>query len=266
METPRGPALILGGAPSLPTDLERLPEALRSTATRVSANEHGARLGPVQWVVCGDRNHQVTREPMLERVRQFHDGPVVTQHFVEGTVRLHNWHQWYIPASSGHMAILWAWLLGHSPIIVCGIEHYTGGTYFHDPKFPSSGFTKRKDYHLDWFKKLYFQIQPCTIRAASGPLGKVVGYFDPKETLSPSYRRHHRRDAYWLQTIHPYQFTKTNPLTRVGPTQFSEGDIAHLTDAEAKDGLKFGWLRRLKNATSQEDPDQSGLRQFVGAG
>jgi hypothetical protein len=248
------PAIILGGAPCLLPDLEKIPKPLLEEALKFSANEHGARVLPVDWCVSGDRNHQVTGESMYSRVRQFHAGNILTQHFVEGTTRLHTWNQWKFPASSGHMAILWAWLLNCSPIIVCGIEHYTGKTYHHDPAAKSSGLTKTADRHMDGFKKLFFQIQPSTIRAVSGPLARVTGTFRPGEHLPVMGRLHHRREVYWHQSFAWFEFLESHSLTKVGPQSFKVGDRAFLTETEAKDGIKFGWLRKIPDVqlTDQE--------------
>lgn len=236
------PAIVMGGAPCLPDDLSRvdLPGALR-----ISANEHGARLGPVDWCVFGDRTHQITREPMVERIRRHHAGPMVTQQFLAepepGVVRLHNWAQWGVPANSGHMAVLWAWLLGCRPIVVCGIEHYSGGTYHHDPRAKSAGHYKKAGHYDGIFKTLFFRLQPCMVRAVSGPLAKIVGTYDPKEPV-PRLPVPGRWQAYWAQEFGLYRVLQTHALTRVGPQQFKAGDVVRLSGWEAREGLKYEWL------------------------
>ncbi len=129
------PAVVMGGAPSLPEALKHCP----ADAVYISANQHGALLRKVDYIVYTDRAHQRTNCPMRLMLKKYGAPLVAPQldadYFMETTIQ----------ANSGIRAILLAGILGCDPIIVTGIEMYQGKTYFHDPEAKSSGFNKDPD-------------------------------------------------------------------------------------------------------------------------
>lgn len=263
----KGPAIVLAGAPSLPDEWASIPEALRASAALFSANDHGARflaaLGKEpDWVVCGDKHHQVTKELMLDKVRKVTDAPVVTQHFAEGTTRFHNWDSFGLKANSGYMAMLWAWLNGHCPIILCGFGLYQDGVYWDDPESLSSGSSRLLEEHLGKFRQYWFQMLPWTIRSMGGPLCRVTGRFREGEpglsgraltplgsgpTDSPVSVPYpsHKHQAYWSQVFDWYECTAEHPLAKVGGSQLELGKRYYLTHIEGKAGLRGNFLRKL---------------------
>lgn len=126
------PAVVMGGAPSLPAALRLCPD----DAVYISANQHGAMLRKASYIVYTDRVHQLTNIPMRLLLKKY-GAPLVgpqpdADYFFDSGIE----------ANSGIRAILFAGLLGCDPIIVTGVEMYKGGTYWHDLDAASSGFDK----------------------------------------------------------------------------------------------------------------------------
>lgn len=129
------PAVVMGGAPSLPEALKHCPK----DAVYISANQHGAMLRKVDYIVHTDRVQQTTNLPMRMLLKKY-GAPLVSPQPDADYILENN-----IEANSGIRAILFAGILGCNPIIVTGIEMYQGDTYFHDLKARSSGFDKDPD-------------------------------------------------------------------------------------------------------------------------
>lgn len=126
------PAVVMGGAPSLPEALRRCPD----NAVYISANQHGAMLRKVDYIFYTDRVHQSTNAPMRLMLKRYGVplvGPQPDADYVMETT---------IEANSGIRAILFAEILGCDPVIVVGIEMYQGKTYWHDHHAKSTGFDK----------------------------------------------------------------------------------------------------------------------------
>ncbi|HSH26473.1 MAG TPA: hypothetical protein VK972_01690, partial [Wenzhouxiangella sp.] len=70
------PIVVMGGAPCLPSDLERI----KSAACWLSANAHGHRARPADYLVCTDLYHQVTGRPMAEELAEY-DVPTISPYF-----------------------------------------------------------------------------------------------------------------------------------------------------------------------------------------
>lgn len=126
------PAVVMGGAPSLPSALRLCPDE----AVYISANQHGAMLRKADYIVYTDRVHQRTNIPMRLILKKYGVPLVGLQ--PDADYIMDN----MIDANSGIRAILFAGLLGCDPIIVTGVEMYKGGTYWHDLDAASSGFDK----------------------------------------------------------------------------------------------------------------------------
>jgi hypothetical protein len=130
------PAVVMGGAPSLPESLKACPD----DAVYISANHHGAILRKVDFIVYVDRLHQVSFAPMKMLLSKY-KVPLVSIREEADIVMPHQFD-----GNSGLQAILFACMLKCDPIIVVGIEMFKGKTYFHDPDAKSSGFTKPEDF------------------------------------------------------------------------------------------------------------------------
>jgi hypothetical protein len=165
------PAVVMGGAPSMPAAVAQCP----ADAVYISANQHGAMLRKCDFVVCVDQRHQVLGIPMRLMLQRY-GYPIVGMH--EGCDYVMPWRY---DGNSGLHAILFACLLGCSPVIATGIEMFKGKTYFHDPDAKSSGFTKPEEFVERVLAELEGLVAGCDVQQVDCNLpfpkyGEVVGY------------------------------------------------------------------------------------------
>lgn len=171
----RGPILVIGGGPSAIRDLAWIPKEVEFKAV-LSANGHGfqqAYIAPTH-IVCMDHKHSETGEFMEEVVRQY-SVPIITRHWW-GDYRIPDE---YLRLNSGMAAVVVAVMLGGDPVIVVGLDCYTGPTYFHDPdaitaqsKAPWPRFERQ-------INRVKLQTAGANIRAMSGPMMRAFGAYVP---------------------------------------------------------------------------------------
>jgi len=116
---------VIGGAPGADAQLKRASKA----DVFISANEHGAKLREVDYVVAMDDIHAVDKDPMRARIRQHTEAPIIG---VEPCcdVRIPVWPMAPRKVYSGLIAIWVAWTMGAKVILVTGMNGYDG-----DPTF-----------------------------------------------------------------------------------------------------------------------------------
>jgi hypothetical protein len=143
-------AVVMGGGPSLPSQLERCPG--RSNAVYLSANHHGASLVGCDFIVALDKV-----EPLLRPYAV----PIVARHMY-GDYRILK-----SPAPNSGIAAAWvACLMGCSPIYIAGMD--CGGAYFHDPA-ATSGVGFSREQHLAHWRSM-MESHPADYRPIGGPL------------------------------------------------------------------------------------------------
>lgn len=147
------PAVVMGGGPSLPSELERCPG--RDQAIYISANDHGAKLCGCDYIVAHDK--------IEERLRPF-GVPIVSRHLF-ADIR----YVTFPAANSGVIAAWFAAMLGCAPIHTTGMDCWTGGTYWHDPEAKSAGHLLSLSDHLSRWERLM-----RTVPAAWKPMGPVL--------------------------------------------------------------------------------------------
>lgn len=148
------PAVVMGGGPSLPGELERCPG--RGQALYISANDHGAKLVGCDYIVAHDK--------IEERLRPF-GVPLVSRH-LWADIR----YVTFPAANSGVIAAWVAAMFGCAPIHIAGMDCWTGGTYWHDPNAKSAGHLLSRDVHLGRWRQLM-----TTAPAEYRPMGSVLG-------------------------------------------------------------------------------------------
>lgn len=181
------PILVVGGGPSVNFDLPRLTT---EPACVISANEHGFKqqFFKVDLVTNVDKIHCLEKRPMQEILRPF-GVPIVNKH---------SWADYRLPdwtfnGNTGLTAIALAALLGANPVIVTGIDMWSGGRlYFHDPK----GAKKEAKHRLvrktiskrdrERIKPLKAFCAGAHVRPMSGPLTEWFKQYDPEEVLKPA--------------------------------------------------------------------------------
>ena len=175
------PAVVMGGAPSLPDEIEQCPK----DALYLSANEHGVKLIAERFP---DRrcSYIVALDKILDRLDRW-GVPIVSRHAWADYVIL----RFRLPDGGQNSGMAAAWLarlMGCAPIIVIGVGCYSNGqAYWHAPKAQTNGFvTPPKEHIARWmmFKRMY----PAMYRTiGDGPLSWAVfdAQFDPNEKPEP---------------------------------------------------------------------------------
>lgn len=172
------PVVVMGGAPSLPDDVERVAH---DDCVYISANQHGLMLRDCDYSVYVDPVHQVTGERMQEKLSAF-GVPTISPVF-GADYRIPNWDSIGFKGNCGLHAIWVAYLLGASAIIVCGIECYQGGTYWHDPKGKSSSVGRGIQFFEKRIAELKKIIDVSRVRVVSGHLNNHFISYDPRESF-----------------------------------------------------------------------------------
>ena len=111
---------VMGGGPSLAADLERV-----EADVWISANEHGARLRPVDYVVAMDNLHTGLKVPMQGHIRQHTDAPIIGPwHWCDYGIANYPLEPRLI--FSGVIAMWVAYVMGAHPVILAGFDCYGG--------------------------------------------------------------------------------------------------------------------------------------------
>lgn len=155
---------ILGGGPSLPEQLETLPP----DAVLISCNQHGCMLTLCDYIVALD----VGIQPELRE----HGRPIISPQ-VGADYRISEHPRLDY---TGQQAAWVAWLMGGHPIVLCGMDLYQTGTWWHDPKADCSAYQRPYDSHFSTWQR-GARVVPATIRAAGGPLVEIFGAWDPAD-------------------------------------------------------------------------------------
>ncbi len=83
------------------------------------------------------------------------------------------------PPTVSLSSMLAAWVayeLGCCPIVLCGMDCYDGGTYWHEPDAKSNGNILTTAAHVERWRVQMGPVVPASfLRAASGPLVAVYG-------------------------------------------------------------------------------------------
>jgi len=221
------PIAVMGGAPCLPDDVERVSSC---NPIWISANEHGAKLQPVDYIFAVDFMHQREARLMSDVLAPY-ETPVIS--------RWGQYASYMIPAglpkvegNAGLQAIYYAFLMGAWPVIVTGIELYQGGTYYHDERAASSGHDKTADFWAQRLDALASVVPETHIRVASGPLTRYWKQYDPQEHMGEYVEHpiitHMRREH---QALHVrFKNRMRLPSTR---RVHLKGDVAWLPIREA---------------------------------
>jgi hypothetical protein len=164
------PAAVLGGGPSLPTDMQRLPE----DCILIAVNYHGSYYCAPDFMVYNDTPE--TNPLQVKAVREhtaIHVSPEPTSDVIFDV------DIWMGHFSSNTAAWFALWL-GCDPVILCGMDCYQGAVK-HCP--PSDYYVPQFDYGLDFFIRPWVEEcknrvpHPERLRAMSGPLVSLFGAY-----------------------------------------------------------------------------------------
>jgi hypothetical protein len=167
-------AAILGGGPSLPEDLKRLPK----DCVLIAVNDHALYFCKPEYLVHMDDDF--TNAPELGKALESFEGTIVSP-FSNSHVQLPK-GEWWDGGFSSTLATWFALWKGFDPVILCGMDCYQGEVkYCHPrPNFYHPVLDFPLENHLRaWRPALKRCPNPERIKAMSGPLVEVFGEYVP---------------------------------------------------------------------------------------
>lgn len=164
------PAAVLGGGPSLPGDLARLP----ADCVLIAVNYHAFHLCQPQFMVYND---QPESDPLLKKaVRETNAIRVSPEPSSDIIFDVPVWTGFY----SSNTAAWFALWMGCNPVILCGMDCYQGEVkYCHPYSHDVPVFHYPLDHHLRPWQEDGRNMLPHVerLRAMSGPLVQVFGAY-----------------------------------------------------------------------------------------
>jgi hypothetical protein len=160
------PAAVLGGGPSLPGDMARLPKK----SILIAVNYHALHLCDPDFLVYND---DPASDPLLAEAVYMTTATRVSQHpSTEIEFDMPVWTGFY----SSNTAAWFALWMGCDPVILCGMDCYQGEQLYCHPSnrdFPSRHYPLEE--HLRPWKEDGRNLLPHLerLRVMSGPLTKV---------------------------------------------------------------------------------------------
>lgn len=165
------PAAILGGGPSLPEDMKKLPTG----TILIAVNYHAQKICDPDFMVYNDDPE--TDPILLDAVEKF-EGIKVSSHKSSDIVfNVNVWTGFY----SSNTAAWFALYMGCNPVILCGHDLYQGERkYFHEYQHDVPCFHYPLDHHIrPWVEDCRLSCPtPERLRAASGPLVGLFGMYE----------------------------------------------------------------------------------------
>jgi hypothetical protein len=210
--------VVMCGGVSLPESIKGL-----SADVWISANQHGALLRPVDYIVYTDVIHQVQKIPMAPMLRKY-GVPLISKRY-DCDYRIPNFK---FEGNSGMQAVIVACILECDPIIICGMDFYDGGTYFHDPSAKSSGNDRTIRAEQERIDRLYQETTGYNVRRI-GCNRLPYPIYDAAEALPTVTPRP------WMQSIinDKGSLYRVRWNYRVGSEVIRGGTFIELTKSEA---------------------------------
>lgn len=170
-------AAVLGGGPSLPGDLARIPEG----AVLIAVNYHALKLVQPDFMVFNDDPGEDPR--LLAAVEVIQRGgfgrPVLVSPGNYSDLRF-DVEVWTGFLSSNTAAWLGLWM-GCEPVILCGMDCYQGErVYFHDYEHDCPAFHyPLEHYTRPWTEEGRHKLPNGErLRAMSGPMGRIYPLYE----------------------------------------------------------------------------------------
>lgn len=176
------PAAVLGGGPSLPGDMAKLPAG----CILIAVNEHAQRICEPDFMVFNDVPDQ---HPELMEVINLTKAIKLSEHQQYSDIET-DVHPWSYCYSSTMAAWLGCWL-GCNPVILCGMDCYQGEkAYFHEWDAPVPAKNFGLDFHLRPWKEEGVHKLPHVerVKVMSGPLASVFGKYEGTYPPAPSLK------------------------------------------------------------------------------
>jgi hypothetical protein len=175
-------AAILGGGPSLPADLKKLP----ADCVLISVNDHAFHFCQPDVLVYQDT---LNRAPAVAEVLKNFHGTVVSPHTDSNVILPIGW---WDGNQSSCLATWYACWVGYDQVILCGMDCYQGPVKYCHPRpgYDHPIFRAPLEKHFEiWAKAFDKCSHPERITAMSGPLIEVFGKYEPGVLSKGTYVR-----------------------------------------------------------------------------
>ena len=131
--------------------------------------------------------------------------------------------------------------MGCAPILLVGVENYTGKAYTDDPDARSTGFNLKSGEHMKRWARLKFFAPGGHFRAVSGPLLELFPRYNPKEVQFAPYSEEYVRKV--AQGV----FVQFGKEEIIGRRRYCRGEIEEVTALEAHTLVRKGAAVRVKS-------------------
>lgn len=209
-------AIIVGGGPSAPSDLKRIPDS--ASALIISANNHAFKLKlQPKYIWCKDHIRITPGYLARGRAREYMEAelrkygvPIVGPNFW-CDYRAIDWQ--LTQFNSGQQALAFAMLLGCAPIIPVGMDCFLGDTYFHERDAANISRGRKKGYWVSRLNKLRMALPGAPIRGISGLTADIFGEYRAHKPpaagpLAPALQRYESMPTVWVKTLREFQDTR----------------------------------------------------------
>lgn len=208
-------ALIIGGAPSWLDEYHDVTSSwdVITSYITLSANDHGAKRVPCDYIVACD--------DLEARLRPYNI-PILSK-YTWADYRIYE-----MPLPNSALMASWAaWIMGCSPIIICGVECFQGKTYLDNPKADSSGKRLPLKEHLKRWARLKDFAPDGQFRPVGGILCDLFPKYDPTEVTGLGSTEQDKLNMCKGAMVH---FTRS---TEVGLRHYERGETAEVDKFEA---------------------------------
>lgn len=165
-------AAVLGGGPSLPEDLTRLPTG----CVLIAVNNHALHFVEPDYMVHMDNDFE--NAPDLASALKTYQGMVISP-FANSAMRMPD-NAWLDGGFSSTLAVWFALWREYDPVILCGMDCYQGDVKYCHPRpgFYHPVLDYPLEMHLKAWRLAFDRCpHPERIRAASGPLVQLFGEY-----------------------------------------------------------------------------------------
>lgn len=171
-------AAVLGGGPSLPGDLRKLP----ADCVLIAVNDHALHHCKPHYLVHMDNDFD--KLPELKRAVETFDGTIVSP-FSNSHVTLPK-GQWWDGGFTSTLATWFALWSGWDPVILCGMDCYQGEVKYCHPRpgFHHPVYDYPLENHLRAWRPAFKRCpHPERIKVMSGPLVQVFGQYEVENAM-----------------------------------------------------------------------------------
>jgi len=223
--------VVMGGSSSLAADIDGL-----DADVWLSANEHGAKLRAVDYLVAMDHEHGGLLRPMDQVLRQYSDAPIISPERY-GDIHPYGWPGAPRRIYTGLVAAWIAYMMGARVVILAGFDGYGG----------QPGYRRKA--------RLFEQGIPVPVREVGGRIGVWPAY-DSNERfrfrLAPQIETFLGGDGWtWVEAVKPTTLAD-GPLA-AGERRHTRRDAPHVRTL-----LQHGVLREISDPEGMEHGENHG--------